>query len=184
MKRRIYDILLVSKEKGDLSWLFDMFIITLILLNVVAIVLESVASIRNQFGEFFKLFELFSVIVFTAEYILRVWTANLNPKYSQTFLGNFKFALTPMAIIDLLAILPFYLPYIGVDLRLLRILRIFRIFRLFKIVRYVSALALINQVLKQKREELVVTFIFTMFLLLLSSTLMYYVEHDAQPDHF
>jgi voltage-gated potassium channel len=161
-----------------------MFIITLILLNVVAIVLESVASIRNQYAEFFQLFELFSVLVFTGEYILRVWTANLHPNYSKPVVGNIKFALTPMAIIDLLAILPFYLPYLGVDLRLLRILRIFRIFRLFKIVRYVSALALINQVLKQKREELVVTFIFTMFLLLLSSTLMYYVEHNAQPDHF
>lgn len=175
---------MVSKRPGDASWYFDTFIIGLILLNVVSLILETVPSLQSEYGNAFYKFELVSVIVFTVEYILRLWTANLIPKFSKPVTGTIRFAFTPMAIIDFLAILPFYLPFLGVDLRLLRILRVFRIFRLFKIVRYVSALTLINNVIKHKREELVVTFIFTIFLLLIASSVMYYVEHPAQPEHF
>lgn len=184
VKKQIFNILDISKKTGDLSWCFDVFIIVLIILNVVAIILESIESLRQQFQNEFYYFELFSVIIFTIEYILRVWTANFLPKYKTPFLGNLKFALTPMAIIDLLAFLPFYLPFIGVDLRLLRILRIFRVFRIFKIARYVEALSFIYSVFKRKKEELFISLIFTILLLLIASTLMYYVENDAQPDKF
>lgn len=184
MKQRIYHILSVSKKTGDISWYFDAFIITLIILNVIAIVLESIKALRLEYQSAFYFFELFSVVVFSIEYILRVWTANLNPAFQNPITGNIRYACTPLAIIDLLAFLPFYLPFFGADLRLLRILRIFRIFRLFKIARYVTALALIGKVVKQKKEELVISLIFTVFLLLITSTLMYYVENEAQPESF
>ena len=184
MKKYIHNILTVSKKPGDLSWYFDVFIITLIVLNVIAIVLESVEPLRQAFQIQFFYFEVFSVIVFTAEYILRVWTANLIPQFNQPVKGNIRYALTPLAIIDLLAFLPFYLPFVGVDLRLLRILRIFRIFRLFKIGRYIEALSFITRVFKKKKEELVISLIFTVLLLLIASTFMYYVENEAQPENF
>ncbi len=184
MKRRIYNLLIVSKKVGDASWFFDMFIILLILLNALALILETVEPLRLRYAQFFDLFELISVVVFSVEYVLRVWTANLDPNFRKPVTGNLRYALTPLAIIDLLAILPFYLPFFGFDLRLLRVLRVMRIFRLFKIVRYVSALALITHVVRQKREELIISLIFTLFLLLLASTLMYYVEHEAQPENF
>lgn len=184
MKRRIHNILTVSKKSGDLSWYFDVFIITLIILNVIAIVLESIEPLRQHFQKQFDYFEIFSVIVFTVEYILRIWTANLIPEYKRPITGNIKYALTPLAIIDLLAFLPFYLPFVGVDLRLLRMLRIFRIFRLFKIARYIEALSFITRVFKKKKEELVISLIFTVFLLLIASTLMYYVENETQPENF
>lgn len=184
MKRRIYKILSVSNKSGDLSWYFDVFIISLIILNVVAIILESIQPLRDQYYHQFFIFEIFSVIIFTVEYILRVWTANLHPKYRKPIKGNIKFAFTPLAIIDLLAFLPFYLPFIGIDLRFFRIVRIVRLFRLFKIVRYVEALSFINRVVKKKKEELVLSLIFMVFLLLVASTLMYYVEHAAQPEEF
>jgi len=184
MKKRLYHLMNTSKKPGDPGWHLDMFIITLILLNVVAIVLESVAPIRARFQWHFMQFELFSVVIFSVEYILRIWTANLNPKFGKPFSGNIKYALTPMAIIDLMAILPFYLTILGVDLRLLRILRVLRIFRLFKIARYVEALNFITKVFRKKKEELVISLIFTGFLLLFASTLMYNVEHEAQPDKF
>ena len=183
-RQKVFDILSVSNKKGDVSWYFDVFIIGLIILNVVAIILESVGSIRDAHGTFFYRFELFSVFVFTIEYVLRIWTANLDPEYKKPVIGNLRYALTPLAVIDLLAILPFYLSFIGADLRLLRILRVFRVFRLFKIVRYVSALALINSVVKEKREELAISLVFTVFLLLIASSLMYYVEYDSQPENF
>ena len=184
IKTRIHNILTVSKKSGNLSWYFDLFIITLIILNVIAIVLESIEPLRQQFPIQFVYFEIFSVIVFTAEYILRVWTANLISEFKKPIIGNIKYALTPLAIIDFLAFIPFYLPFFGVDLRLLRMLRIFRIFRLFKIARYVEALSFINHVFKKKREELVISLIFTVFLLLIASTLMYYIENETQPENF
>ena len=184
MKKRIYNLLAVSQKPGDASWYIDIFIIALIVLNVIALLLESVAPIQQRFGDEFYFFEIFSVIVFTIEYLLRLWTSTLRTGFQNSFKGRIKFIFTPLAIIDLLAILPFYLPFIGLDLRLLRILRMFRIFRLFKIARYVTALSLINRVISTKKEELVISLIFTVFILLIASTLMYYVENEAQPSNF
>lgn len=184
MRKRVYKLLSVSKTTGDLSWYVDAFIITLILLNVVAVILVSMEPIWIKFRKYFLLFEYFSVLVFTIEYLLRLWTANLNPTYKKPVIGNIKYALTPLAIIDLLAVLPFYLPFFGVDLRLLRFLRVFRVFRLLKLARYMAALDLINRVISKKKEELVVSFILTGFLLIVASTFMYYVENNAQPEKF
>ena len=184
MKKKIHQILAVSKQPGDFSWYFDLFIISLIFLNIVAIVLESVVQIRNEYHLQFFVFEIISVSIFTIEYLLRLWTANVDPKYPTPITGNLRFAFSPLAIIDLLAILPFYLPFIGIDLRLLRMLRMFRIFRLFKIARYLKALRLMKRVFDKKKEELIISLIFTLFLLLLASTLMYYVENEAQPENF
>ena len=123
-------------------------------------------------------------MVFSIEYVLRVWTADLNSKFRKPITGNLQYMRTPLAVIDLLAILPFYLPFFGIDLRLLRVLRMFRIFRLFKIARYLTALSLINKVVRQKKEELMISLIFTFFPLLITSTLMYHVENEAQPENF
>ena len=184
MKKRIYQILTVSKKRGDMSWWFDIFLITLILCNTISIVFESVESIRNEYQVFFENFELISVLIFSLEYVLRVWTANEDKEFKTPITGNVRYALTPLAIIDLLAILPFYLPMIGFDLRFLRIMRLFRLFRIFKIARYLKALKLINEVAKEKREELLISIVFTLFMLLITSTLMYYIENDVQPDKF
>lgn len=181
MKKLIYQILEVSTGKKDLSWWFDVFLITLILLNVAAIVLESVEPIRLRYQSIFHYFELFSVAFFSVEYVLRVWTANESEQFKKPFSGNLRYALTTPALIDLFAILPFYLPFVGIDLRFIRMLRLFR---LFKLVRYVKAIRIINQVFKEKREELILSVVLTLFLLLFTSTLMYYVENHAQPEQF
>lgn len=183
-KPRIHSILKVSRQPGDVSWFFDVFIITLIVGNVIAMLLESIEPLRQKYTVEFQYFEVFSVTVFTLEYILRIWTATINTNFAAPIKGRLKYALTPLALVDLLAILPFFLPFVGVDLRLLRVLRIFRVFRVFKIARYVTALALINRVVNQKKEELVISLIFTLFLLLITSTLMYYIENEAQPENF
>lgn len=184
IRKVVYHSLLKSNKIGDLSWFVDLFIIGLILLNVVAILLQSIPTLDRRFYQEFEWFELFSIVVFTAEYLLRLWTANLNPKFHKPISGTIRYTFTPMAIIDLLSVLPFYLAFVGMDLRLLRIMRVFKIFRLFKIARYISALNIINHVFRKKREELVISLIFTLFLLLIASTLMYYVENEVQPDVF
>ena len=184
MRRWVYNLLFNSKRKGDLGWWFDAFIITLIVVNTIAIILESVDSISMPYDDFFRKFETYSVIVFTIEYVLRVWTANSIPKYKRPVLGNIKYMFSAFAIIDFLAILPFYLPFFGIDLRFLRIMRIFRFFRTLKIIRYISAIVIISNVFKSKKNELVISFIFMFFVLLISSSLMYYVENEVQPDVF
>jgi voltage-gated potassium channel len=184
MRKELYHILNPPHQKGELSWYVDVFIIVLIALNVVAIVLESMEALSLKYANQFRLFEIFSVAVFSVEYILRFFTANENPQYRKPIVGNLKFALSPMAVIDLLAVVPFYLSFFAFDLRILRMLRLFRLFRLFKLARYVEALSLINRVFSKKKDELIISLIFTLFLLLFVSSIMYFVENEAQPDNF
>lgn len=185
LKDRIYYILEVSApENKDLSYYFDLVLMTLILLNAVALILESVPSLAGSYGPFFRIFNLISVIFFSIEYVLRIWAITSDPHYAHPFLGRLRFLVTPFALIDLLAILPFYITFLGVDMRVVRIFRIFRIFRLFKLVRYAKALRIINGVIKNKKEELVIILFFILFMLLIVSCLMYFVEHEAQPDKF
>lgn len=184
LKKRTYEILNVSKEKGDLSWWVDMLLITLISLNALALILETVQSIYEDYAVFFYYFELVSVLIFSIEYVLRIWSVNEAPEYRKPFAGNLRYALTPLALIDLLAVLPFYLPLLGFDFRIARTLRLFRLLRLFKISRYTKALRHISKVFQDKQEELGISLTFTTLLLLLASTLMYYAEHETQPEAF
>ncbi len=157
------------------SKVFTKCIYVLIVLNIIAIILESYKELRVQFGSLFYVFEVFSVIVFTLEYILRLWISE----------KKLKFVFSTFGLIDLLAVLPFYLPFLFVfDFRFLRILRLFRMLRVFKLGRYSNSIRLISSVLKETRAELAMTIFIAFILLVFSSTLMYYVENDVQPEKF
>lgn len=185
IKNRIYEILEVASPNDIPSKIFDIFIITLILLNVIAVMLETVDSLNSKYAYYFWNFEVLSVIIFTIEYFLRILTCTANEEYKKPISGRIRFALTPLAIIDLLAILPFYLPMlIKLDLRFLRALRLFRMFRLFKMGRYSKALKTLGKVLKDKKEELLITLFSVFILLIFASSLMYFFEHEAQPENF
>ena len=185
MKKRVFEILEKGESGDRWSRVFDIFLVSLISLNVLAIILESVESLDIAFRLGFRIFEIISVLIFTIEYVLRVWIADLKVK-SKTALGaRIRYIFTPMALIDLIAILPFYLPFLFVfDLRFVRILRLTRLLRILKIQRYSQALTLIGKVLRQKKEELIVTIFVTFLLILFASTLMFYIEGDVQPDEF
>ena len=126
---------------------------------------------------------IISVIIFTIEYFLRIWTAKLcfpKAKYPEI-----KYVLSLMALIDLLAILPFYLPFIiTCDLRFLRMLRLFRLLRIFKINRYNNAMTTIEKVIKNEKEKLISTIFIALVLLLFAASIMYYIENEAQPEKF
>jgi voltage-gated potassium channel len=156
----------------------------LIGLNVLAIILESVPSIYRSRGGGFWTFEVFSVAVFSIEYVLRIWSCTANSEYAHPIVGRARFALKPLQIIDLLAVLPFYISFGYGDLRFLRLFRLTRIFRIAKLTRYSQALRLMQRVVREKREELAVTVYLTGLLLVCASILMYYVENIAQPDKF
>ncbi len=163
---------------------FDIFILTLIFLNVLAVILETVQVFEERFGLFFYWFEIFSVSVFTVEYLLRVWSCTSQQKYTKPFWGRLRFIFTPMALIDLIAILPAFLTFVTVDLRFIRTLRLFRLFRVFKFVRYSHSLKLFGKVIRNKKEELIVTATIMFVLIILTSSFIYIAESEAQPDKF
>ncbi len=183
-KWRVQEILETAQEDDRASRAFDIFIITLISLNVVAVVLETVAGIRESAGAFFFWFETVSIAVFTFEYVLRIWSCTVVSGHASPLVGRVRYALRPMLLIDLLAIAPAYLTMLPIDLRFLRALRVLRVFRLLKLHRYSVALQTLSRVLVGKKEELVITLFTLLLLLLISSSLMYYAEHDAQPNVF
>lgn len=185
IKKRIFEILEVAKP-GDLaSRTFDIFIIGLISFNVIAVILETVKSLSIQYGILFRNFEIFSIAVFTIEYISRIWTCTNNEKFRQPILGRIRFALTPLLVVDLMAILPFYLPMlIPLDLRFLRILRLVRIFRMFKMARYSESLKILGNVFGTKKEDLLITVFVISILLIVASSFMYFIENKAQPEAF
>jgi len=175
-----------QKVYGQLNraW-FRTFIYSLIILNVISVITESVAQIYLAWQPFFDGFELLSVIVFSIEYLLRLWVCTVDPRYARPVIGRFIFALTPLAIVDLVAVLPFYLPMIiGADLRFVRILRLFRMLRILKLGRYSRSLQTLTNVLRSKRGELGITMFAIFVLLILASCLMFYAENEAQPDVF
>lgn len=185
IQNRVYEIIERGEEEDRKSVYFDYFIIILVLLSVISTIWESYPEDSIKYGFYFNAFEFFSITVFTIEYLLRLWTAPLKYPHLPTWKSYFKYIFSFIALIDLLAILPFYLPFLGVeDLRLLRMMRLLRLLRVFKLNRYSLALNLVADVLKEKGEELVTTVFFALILLLVSSTLMYYIEHEVNPNGF
>ncbi|MCS6772814.1 MAG: ion transporter [Anaerolineae bacterium] len=164
--------------------IYDVGMSVLIALNVIAVVLESVAELAQAFGTAFQVFEVVSVAVFTMEYALRLWACTVEPRFAHPVWGRVRFALTPMALIDLAAFLPSYLMFLAVDLRLLRLFRLLRLLRVLKLGRYSQSLALIGQVFRRKLPDLSVTMLILLVALVLASSVMYYVEHEAQPEAF
>lgn len=184
LRKRLY-LTLEPNERGGLAeQIFEFMLISIILLNIVAIVLQSVPSIYHQHHTFFYDFELFSVIFFTMEYLARLYACVENPKYSHPVKGRLKFMRSGMAMIDLMAFLPFYLTFLPIDLRFLRVFRLMALFRMFKITRYMQAMIIFKKVLYERREQLVLSFVFVLFILIIISFFMYYAEHEAQPDKF
>ncbi len=177
----IWDTVEADDAGHRVSRAFDQFIIGLILVNVVAVILDTIPEVHTYYGVALYDFERFSVSVFTLEYLLRVWACAADPRFSKPVTGRLRFMATPMAVIDLLAIVPFYLPMTIASGGLAPILRLLR---LAKLGRYYESLNIIRAVVKEKREELLLTGAIMGVLLVVSSTMMYFVEHVAQPEAY
>ena len=185
LRRRIFEIISKAEDGDILSRIFDGLIMVLIFISILSIVLESFEEIRSRFSGLFRVFEVVSVSVFALEYVLRIWTADY--LYPESRHPHIKYILSPMAIIYLLAILPFFLPFISVDLRFLRMTRLFRLFRLlrvFKLGRYFDALMIVVSVIKKSASQLIVSVALCFFVMLFSAIIMYTVENPVQPEQF
>ena len=184
-KHRMFQVLEAGHPGDRLSLVFDWSLILLILANVAAVITETVEPLALRHASAFWAFEVFSVGVFTLEYAARLWVATEHQSLARygPLRGRLRYACGPFAIIDLMAILPFYLALLipGFDLRLLRVLRLLR---LFKLARYSPALATLWRVLADERRALAAALIIMLFLLTASATAIYHVERRVQPEAF
>ncbi len=188
LKRRVYHVLWITDPEDREGRVFGLFIMALIVLNVLAVILETVHSLYAKYEPVFFYFEVGSIAVFSVEYVLRLWCCTADERYARPVVGRLRYAVTPLALIDLVAIAPFYLPFFlplrRVDTTFVRALRLFRLMRMFKFTRYNHSMLLIGRVLRKKKEDMVVGALVVLVLLVLLSSLMFFVEHAAQPSKF
>lgn len=184
-RRRIWSALNIRyTEKKGLSFVVNISLSVLIFLNTIAIILNTIPSLSETYHHIFWDFEVFSVVIFSVEYLLRLWSCVEGRHYSHQFWGRLKFLFSFWGIVDLLAIAPFFLSAFVTDFGVIRMLRLLRILRLFRMSKYFHAFRIIKNVLTSKREELILAFSFIIFLILFSSSLMYFLEHPVQPQNF
>lgn len=184
LRRRLYEILELGRGDDRTSQVVDSLLVALIVLNVAAFVAETVPRLAQQYGPQFHAFELVSVGVFTVEYLARLWIAVEIPFYKRLSptAARWQFAQRPSQIIDLLAVLPFYLGQMfAIDLRVLRILRLLRF---LKLSRYSPAMHTLIRVVSNERKALSGAALLLIAAVLFASTGMYYLEHEVQPDKF
>ena len=168
------------------SKIWDLSLFGLVVLNLIAVALESVPTLQLNYGSWLYSFEIFSVIVFTVEYVARVWSAPAKRDHENGETGlkaRIRYIFSFYGLIDLVAILPFYIQafFPGLDLRVLRALRLLRI---LKLNHYNSALDdLFGAIVEEKKSFLTTLYIFSVAFVL-SSSLIYYAEHKVQPEDF
>lgn len=183
-KKRLFEIIQAANDNDVTSRIFDIGIICLIVINVILVIADTF-DLPPVISQISTIIELVSVIIFSIEYACRLWTSDLLYPDLKPYKARIKYIFSFMALIDLFAILPFYIPFIiKIDLRVLRMLRIIRLFRVFKINRYTSALSAIATVFKRKKNQLISSIFVVLLLMVIASVLMYNVEHDAQPEAF
>jgi len=169
LKQRVFYILSIPADGDRLSRAVDIFLMALILTNVVAVIVETVEGLSAEMRSILRSFEIYSVIFFTIEYALRLWTCTLDERFRQPVWGRVRYVVTFMAL---------------VDLRFLRALRLFRIFRLVKLGRYSGALRTLGNVVKRKKAELAMVLFGMVILLVIGASLIYFAEKERQPDVF
>ena len=182
LRKRIWEILEKGNSNDKVSFYTDIFLITLIIFNIIAVLLETVDSIYSKYALQFMIFERFSTVIFLIEYILRIWVCVEEKVKNNKLITRLKYASTWPAIIDLLAVLSGLLPMIfEVDLRILRALRMLR---LLKFSRYFKVMNLLLGVLKEEKQSFLAAMFLLTIAMLIASTGIYLFEKDAQPDKF
>ena len=184
LRRRVYRILEVGQGEDRTSKIVDSLLVVLILSNIAVFCAETVPRLERAYGHYFFAFEVISILIFTVEYAARLWVAVEVPFLSRmpAWRARLRFARRPAQVIDLVAILPFYLgPLLGLDLRVLRALRLLRF---LKLSRYSPAMHTLIRVLSNERRALMGAALLLLAAVLFASTGIYYLESGTQPDRF
>jgi len=176
LKSNVYRILNPADHSTWISHAGNGLIIALVLVNLVAMALETEAELSQRHAGFFFYLECFSVAFFTLEYLLRIWSAECGRRYT----SRFNYLMSTDSLVDLLAILPFYIGFLlGVDLRIFVTLRLFRLFKLF---RYFSPLAVMASVMRAEARAFMAAMLVMFVLVFVCATGIYFFEAEVQPD--
>ena len=172
-----------AKENDVLSKFVDIFLLVLIFLNVLMVILETVDDLFLQYNKLFRIFEYFSVLIFSLEYVGRIWSCVEDKHFTNNLRVRIKYLFSFSSLIDLIAIAPSLLAFIfpSVDLRFIRVLRIFRF---LKFSRYSSSINNLLTVIWNQRKSFGAAFFILFIMLIIASSGMYLVEKDAQPEKF
>jgi voltage-gated potassium channel len=187
MRRRIHEVLNNPRPEDRLGRGINAALLVLIAANVAASVLETEAELAGRAPAFFEWLERVSVIVFSVEYVLRLWSCTADPRFAGAIRGRMRLALTPLALIDLVAIAPFYIELLlpgMLDLRFLRALRLLRLFRLLRSSRIVDAFTMTIRVLQSRRVELAISLAIVIVAMVLAAGAIYVVERGEPGTQF
>lgn len=182
LRRKLYDLLETSDPSTLWRRYLDVFLVTLIVLNICCVILDSIDEVAQSYHMLFNWVELASVGIFTVEYLGRLWCCVESEEAEGQVYPRLKYATSGLALIDFLAILPFYLSmFFTIDLRVLRVLRLLRV---LKLTRYSTALTMLLDVFREEANAFVAGFFILFVLLILAASGAYLAEHHVQPDKF
>ena len=171
-----------SRYGGEINKFFDLFIIFWVLLSVLSVLLETVTAVHYILALEFAVMDSIAVGVFTTEYLMRMYSVVEDPKFKAAYAGRAKYAFTPGAIIDAIAVLPFFLEALLHHLFDLRFLRIFRMMRLLKLTRFSDATKLVWDGIKREAGTIGASFFVMLLVIIVCGAVGYLFEHAAQPD--
>jgi len=183
-RQKVHALVWPGEYGGKLHHYIDLFLVVWVVVSVAAVVLESVESIHFLLNVEFVILDTMAVTIFTVEYLLRVYSAVEEPRFRHHILGRFDYARSPQAVIDFLAIVPFFLEALLHHLFDLRFLRIFRLMRLLKLTRYTGATNTLAVVIKREWPIMGGAAFVMLLLVVLTASLGFIFEHEAQPDKF
>jgi len=183
-RQKVHALVWPGEYGGKLHHYIDLFLVVWVVVSVAAVVLESVESIHFLLNVEFVILDTIAVTIFTVEYLLRVYSAVEEPRFRHHILGRFDYARSPQAVIDFLAIVPFFLEALLHHLFDLRFLRIFRLMRLLKLTRYTGATNTLAVVIKREWPIMGGAAFVMLLLVVLTASLGFIFEHEAQPDKF
>ncbi len=183
-KRRVYEILEPARTGDSVSRFSDIALTALILCGSATAILATIQDIASRYVYWLWALEALLVLVFTLEYVLRVWSCTSDRRYRHPSWGRLKWASSPLGLVDLMAILPWYMFLLFPDIATAALTLLFRLLRLFKLFRYSESFQTLGMAVRRKRDELTAVLFVVLVFILIVSSLMYVVESGAQPEVF
>jgi voltage-gated potassium channel len=183
-QRRLFQILEAPLTNDRQSRAVNSLLVILIVTNIAAIILESVGTLYERYGAAFRFLEIFSLTIFVVEYVSRIWISVGCDRFGRPVTGRLKYICSPLALIDLAAILPSLFTGFASDFRFLRAIRVLRVLRIWKLTRYSQSLQIVRAALVETANQLAAVAAILVVIVIVSSGLMYVVEHPAQPERF
>jgi len=183
-RQQVYALLNPTETSGELHTMLDSFVVWWVLISVLAVIFESVESVHYVLNVEFVVVDSIAVAIFSLEYLFRLYSCVESPEYKGALLGRYKYAKAPLAIIDFLAVIPFFLEALLHHLFDLRFLRIFRLMRLLKLTRYTQATGTLYKAMEREWPVIAASTFIMLLLVVLTASLGYLFEHEAQPDKF